>query len=862
MSLRIPTLEETTLGVFLHDIGKFMQRALGTVQNLPAQLRNLESVLLPTFKGIPTHKHALWTAAFFDVIEKSVNMGLPHGLNHHAVYNVAAYHHRPDAIVSEIGAIAILAAEADRLASGMDRKPKDEELEQQGGKRAWDTFMKTPLRNPFASVDLKKDLGTVESDSSFLPLTGLRPGDSLMPVTKENFRPDELPDAYAALWKEFLRHFQELPKANTNTFLEALLSLSEHYCFGIPSSTIDQNDISLHDHHRAAAAVAAAMYQWHDRDSSLNNAVKVRDRELPKYRFIVGDLSGIQSTLFQLPSQQVRGVNKILRARSFLFSMLLETAALELRTQLNLPVFSVLQCAGGRLLMLVGNTDSNEEVFQTVRRHIEQWMFLRYRGSFALNLSLSRPFRGVDLMLGNYQRVEEELRLCAETAKQQPFSTCLQIVHRDMVYRDQTCSACGIRPWVHNSGDETDPILRCEPCSEEQRLGGALPKTHAIAWRKTNVSSPLARVSLFSGWQLHLHESLDDAAFDSGSSFQVFRPAEPVPYTAKLPRRFLANYVPHLRNLDLDDGRYAALDLSEEARQTQPGELKLFEHIAADALEFTPDGDARGRAHLAVLKADVDRLGQVFASKSGASSLSRFAALSRLMDFFFTGHLNNRLATVPDFQSTYTVYAGGDDLLLIGPWRQIIHLAMDLRTQFAAWVGENPNITISAGIELMKPHYPIQRITSAAEARLSDAKDGGRNRISVIQSESISWPDLEIMLRHSERLNIYLRDQKLTTSFVYRLLHFDALRQRSESSTDVHSSLPLPLDLDAAGWRPQWAYSLARNVRDRYRSDQALLRELTTFLNSLLGLDVDLRKQFSRTSAVVPVTLALYRNRN
>lgn len=857
MTSRIPTIEETTLGVFLHDIGKFMQRAHGSVKEMDADARNLESTVLPVYQGRYTHKHALWTAAFFRWMEKAGEAGFPSGINHDAVYDVAAYHHKPSGIENKLDGFAWLSAEADRLSAGMDRKQKDEDAEAADINKAWDAFMKTPLQNPFGAVDI--GLGRVAAGASLIPLTLLAPGEPMMPVPGKDYDKAVMPAGYKELWSAFQKDFAKLHSSSTAAFLESLLSLSERYCFAIPSSTIDQPDISLHDHHRAAAAVAGAMYQWHAEQGNLTDASKIKDRQLPKFRFLLGDLSGIQSTLFQMPNQQVRGVNKMLRARSFLFGMLLETAALELRNAMGLPVFSVLQCAGGRLVMLVGNTSANEDAFQKVRSEIEQWMFQRYRGKLSLNLCLTAPFSGNHLMQKDYHKIVESMRLAAEDAKQHPFSTCLHTVHRDLVYRDQTCSACGTRPWTENLGDAGDPVLRCGSCADENRLGGALPKAAALSWRKTGDTKSLASVKLFGGWQLHLHESPDAASFGAESAFEIYAPGRES--GGKLPRRFLANYVPRLQPADLADSRYSKL--SEEAKESEPGDLKLFEHIAADALEKDGDQAWKGRDHLAVLKADVDRLGQVFGAQSGASSLSRYAALSRMMDFFFTGYLHHRLSSIPEFRSTYTVYAGGDDLLLIGPWRQMISVAADLQHRFSAWTGNNPNITISAGLEMMKPNNPIQRVAEAAEKRLDRAKNGGRNQICLIQNDPLSWNDLAELRQKADELHRILQTAQLPTAFVYRMLHFDDRRMRSEGRMEkAPHGEEAWIDLEAASWRSQWAYTVARNVRDRFgRSRANEATELMRFLNSLLGLDADLKKRGGAVSAVVPLTLALYRHR-
>ena len=64
------SLDEVVLGAFLEDIGKFMQRAMGSSRQLPPEVARRASDVLPSFRGRSTHWHALWTDAFFHELEK------------------------------------------------------------------------------------------------------------------------------------------------------------------------------------------------------------------------------------------------------------------------------------------------------------------------------------------------------------------------------------------------------------------------------------------------------------------------------------------------------------------------------------------------------------------------------------------------------------------------------------------------------------------------------------------------------------------------------------------------------------------------------------------------------------------------
>ncbi len=277
------------------------------------------------------------------------------------------------------------------------------------------------------------------------------------------------------------------------------------------------------------------------------------------------------------------------------------------------------------------------------------------------------------------------------------------------------------------------------------------------------------------------------------------------------------------------------------------------------------DGSPLGKPFLAVLKADVDRLGFLFGFglrdphdlKKDRATLSHYASLSRMLDLFFTGYLQERLRH--DYPHTYTVYAGGDDLLLIGPWRQMIALATDLREQFRRYVGSNPNITLSAGLALCKANQPLNRTVWEAEERLEqakDANDGERDRVSLLDDQPVTWSELSPLLAKAETLNEWLRAGWLNTALVYKVLHFAEERRRAEQP-DEHGNLSLA----HANWRARWAYHLARNVRDSRVIPEPEKKTVMIVLNQLLGLDADIRKQAEWVSPRIPVSIALYRNR-
>ena len=829
MAEGMPTLMETALGAFLHDAGKFWQRAHGSQKNASAQVREIAEQALPRRDGRLTHVHALWTWEFFHWME-SEHLAMP-GVRMERVRNIAGYHHRPGGGPPEEAVAQHLVTEADRLAAGMDREARREEDPEESGR--WDAFIRTPLRSPFSAVLLDERLG--KAGQRVIPLGILSPESDI--AAQERVETD----GYQARYQQMVGRFQEEMRRICRLkkpwlFQSALKSLCERHWSTVPSSTMDHPDVSLYDHSRAVAAIAAALYQWHAFHEGMSKEALEGTRRERKFRWILGDLSGIQAALFRLQHQQVRGVARILRARSFLMGLVTESAALDLLWRMGLTPFSLLQNAGGRFLILAADTDATREAFEGARRDVEQWMLERWRGELALHVSMTEPFEAALFERAGFGQMTALWSKAAEEAKQRPFSTCYEAVMRQDRFEHGACGACGVRPARAGEGEDA----YCGPCSEERALGGDLPRLRVVGWSRGRVGEERKNIRLWNGLWLHWHyggvrvEELEEGFLAGGA------PQEDAPLAV----RFLPHHVPVLA---ADEVRKPAYErhLSAEARESKAGDGKTFEHLALDALEER-DGKLYGEDLLAVVKADVDRLGAVFSQGVQRPSLGLVAGLSRMLDFFFSARLPHLLRADERFQSTYVVYAGGDDLLLAGPWRQSAELVGVLREEFARFVG-NPQITLSAALELTHPDEPLNRSVREAEERLERAKQAGRNRVCAIQGEPMKWEDYGRQLERAEELVRWIRAGSLSTGFVYRMLEFDRDRMQCErGEADAH----------AASWRARWGYQLRRNL-----GDLSSKQELVRLLNALMGLDGQLRPGARAPSARTAVTVALYRTR-
>ena len=124
---------------------------------------------------------------------------------------------------------------------------------------------------------------------------------------------------------------------------------------------------------------------------------------------------------------------------------------------------------------------------------------------------------------------------------------------------------------------------------------------------------------------------------------------------------------------------------------------------------------SRGDSRLAVLKADVDDMGAHARRDRGHRSFLPPTALlsaARLQQFFAEQVQD---AAAYRWPLIYTLYAGGDDLLLVAPWQVMLDFAGDLDESVSEW--PCPRV---------RPAYVERRYHPVAIPRTGSARRGAR----------------------------------------------------------------------------------------------------------------------------------------
>jgi CRISPR-associated protein Csm1 len=757
--------DEAALAAFLHDVGKFMQRAHRTNGDLDAAAMARAPQVLPGFFGRSSHWHALWTDAFFAAVEAS-GAAPPAGMRWARVREAAARHHDPRSPAEWI------VAEANRIAAGLERKPRDEEAEDRDPGGA-SSFRGLALRGLFASIAFG---GTPPAPrhhlaAAFAP-AALAPGNV-----------GEAAQAIACkrLWPGFLADFVELCAGTSDpaTFHRALLALSERFTWAIPSSPHDQPDVSLHAHAHTAAAVAACLHGFHAARGELGDLARIRDRAARKFRFVVGSLGGAEGALSRRgpDPDTAPEIIRRLQARALLMDAALGAAAQLVCRALDLPAYCELVLAGERFVLLVPDLPDLDPRLDGARRALDLWACARHRGDLSIDVAAAPAMSAQDLMQGGYERGWGAMLRAAEGAALSRLSTLPMGALADEAGTAGPCPACALRP-AWRSG--ADGRMRCAPCDDEAALAAILPDVVAALW--TEGSLPADRAAR----QIDLPAGLSLALLTVPLH----------PGDAESWERVRGGW-------RIDDG-------------PAPAALPLATRLVARR------GAVPAQGMLAVLRADMDRVGQIFGRWLGKDrSLGRIATLSRMIDAFFSVAAPALLAQ--DFPDLALIQGGGDALAVVGACDGVIRFAQRLEEAFRVHTGDNPHLGLSAAIEIARRPDALASALRRAATRVEAAKAAGRDRIAFLAPAPIDWPAWRAALAAAARLDALLAAGRVSRGLLVATYDIAQLRRRAEGDGRGGA-----LALDAADWRARWARSLDVHAD---RGDG----ETLAFLDGLLG---------------------------
>ncbi len=747
------------LAGFLHDMGKFLQR--GSFTWLKDRVRHPE-------------RSGEFIGAFGDLFRDIADLPLLRTLVEH-------HHESPsfgDFTVQKVPqgrarTLACLVSEADNLSSA----ERDEAAE------GYQDYRTTPLAPVFGRVTLNGSEAPKTLRYHARWLSDPASLGTIFPDGFTQFSPGEMNNLLMAFSEEFNGLSKGVNKTDFNLLITHLMGISQKYLWCLPSNTQEsQPDVSLYDHLKTTAAIAACLYRYHVSMGTLDE--KAIKKDAPKFLMVVGDLSGIQNYIFDIATTGAGGVARRLRARSLFIQLITEVAAHRILRDMDLPLTNLVMQSGGKFYLLLPNIAEAKETIEKAQREMDKWLLDELNGEIALNLAMTEfGHSGFKPESGGFGAILKKLDDRLQRRKRQPFKEALAglggwdenaFLRPANFAGEQPCDSCHKFPRL------------CRRCDKDREWGKVIPNAKYIAFFEEETSGDLpilgCSVSL---WKKP--EKVDPLPYlvlklnDPDMSDLYRYPALP---------RYLANHIPRAR--DFDCGKCRRESDCDDAHKNAEDEPATFQCLAAYS---------NGRHLLGFLKADVDNLGKTFAfglrrdTEQSFDSISRLTTFSRMLDLFFSGWVEH--LTQNEFKHCYTVFSGGDDLFLVGPWDEILKLAQRVREDFERYTG-NPEITLSSGVFINKDRFPISRAAREADDAVETAKRSGRDAITVL-SRSLPWTEWAFV--RGEWRKLADSGEEVSSGFLYSLVQY------AEMWGDYKRGNVLGLR-----FQPLLAYNISRNL--------------------------------------------------
>lgn len=187
-----------------------------------------------------------------------------------------------------------------------------------------------------------------------------------------------------------------------------------------------------------------------------------------------------------------------------------------------------------------------------------------------------------------------------------------------------------------------------------------------------------------------------------------------------------------------------------------------------------------GSTDLGILRMDVDGLGKRFIE--GFNSIAEYKTFSkRLVDFF--EEETKIIQQEPAFKPYLNIiYAGGDDLFVVGRWDKVIDFAERIQQETKDRFG-NDGISISGGIAVVQPKFPISKaaeLAGDAENAAKQFRNGEKNAFYML-GKTVSWDkEFDYVKSFKQQFVSLIENYALSKGILHKLMLYSSIADRNK----------------------------------------------------------------------------------
>lgn len=679
------TKEEKTLilGALFHDIGKFEQRCTGNPNKEKHPV--LGSKLIDDGRFL--HR--------FERIVGQENISV--------LKNIISEHHNPNA-----KGLTSIVRKADRLSAS-------ERVDMEEAETYQDRWEHKHLASLFSKINI---LSSDKISPRYYKHKHLTKEQFDVIIPTETNEKDIKEYAYREsdwnLLKEDLEYVLDIYESDEDfgSLINLLLIIFEKYMWCIPDFTgSSETDISLYNHLKDVAGLSHAIQLTRNENSDSKNL-----------NLVIGDIPGIQNYIFDVVNRKPA---KILRGRSIFVQVLTRNFATKLLKTFGLTEVNLIMLAGGKFYIIAPDTKHFREKFEKVKIEIEKYLFDNFRMELSFNCTF-HTFYYPDLMdrknpltfgqvveEASHKLIQNKYRLFSDRLfPKNSFQSSNFIWEEEYIKDDGRGSdsvKCGVTDKPIRKGRLNDKTIKTETgylnideqVATEYKIGDNITGNNLIMIIEDDLLSidpqNISRIKDFKSnggdrnkTKLLLNPTFEKLLKEAKYEKSIFRNTHYIE---------VANY----------------------CSRSDKESIMPFEDMVKEN---------EGAQFLSLIKGDIDNLGLIMAygltsDKDDLTGISRTTTLSNHLKYYFSFFLNGFLADWEkqrEENKVYTIFAGGDDLMLITPQSSAVKLINALNDKFSEFSCSNDEIHISYSVTHFKDHTPIRIVADFAEENQREGK--------------------------------------------------------------------------------------------------------------------------------------------
>lgn len=668
-------------------------------------------------------------------------------------------------------------------------------------------------------------------------------------------------------WKEFLSDLKTIlenysDENDFDTLVNILLILFEKYLWCIPDFTgSSETDISLFNHLKDTTAFAHSLFltkKDNNSDTNLN--------------LIVGDIPGIQNYIFDVLNKKAA---KLLRGRSIFIQILSRNFATVFLKQFGLTETNLIMLAGGKFYILAPDTPDFNTLIKNSLYIIENYLINTFhyelRFNYATQIFDYEKLLSGEISFGDIiEKANEELN----ENKKIIFSDKLFNMNNknkfifendfmDNIDADSNKIKCAFTDKPILKGDEKlitideKKVYINKQALNEFIIGDRVIRNNTIIQMDVNNIDinpneiyDLKDIKKITGAnKILLNPDLDDLIHLKKDDLKLLKNT-----------RFIevANFVSKDKSQSVMNKDKSQSVMNKDKSQS----VMDFEEMSKNNI---------GAEYLTLIKGDIDNLGLIMAygleldtNEKNYSGISRITTLSNnlkyFFSFFFNGFLKDKTIDFSDNSKNnlsedsfvYTIFAGGDDMMLICPQSFALNLLNNFNNIFKDFVCDNPEIHITYSFTHFKHSTPVRLVADFSDGNqdMAKAKD---IKFAEIEETINSKPDCFKDTQNKNSLFIFdsiidNSDIENLIEYVENIVKWGIIKDKGQevlSSGMIRNLLTITENIKEYReknetrnliWHPHLTYLVNRNLKDKSGNYKFSDSEFTEFIDSILSI--------------------------